>query len=204
MLTRRTFLTAAILAAALVAAGPGSRAFAQADNAARAASFVNQAGGEIVRIVNSSEPTTQKRARMQQIVDRDADVEGVARFCLGRFWRTASPPQQQEYIRLFHTVLMNNLTSKIGEYQGVQFQVDRTFPREDAIVVQTTIVRPNNAPSNVQWVISFASGAPKIVDMLTEGVSLRLTQRQDYASYLAQNGNNVQALIEAMRRQVGA
>ncbi len=29
------------------------------------------------------------------------------------------------------------------------------------------------------------SGSPKIVDVIAEGTSLRLTQRSDYASYLA-------------------
>jgi phospholipid transport system substrate-binding protein len=38
--------------------------------------------------------------------------------------------------------------------------------------------------------------------MLAEGTSLRLTQRDDYYSYLARNNNSVQALIDAMRRQV--
>ena len=54
----------------------------------------------------------------------------------------------------------------------------------------------------MQWKISDSSGSPKVVDIIAEGVSLSLTQRSDYASYLAHNGNNVQALINALTRQV--
>jgi phospholipid transport system substrate-binding protein len=66
------------------------------------------------------------------------------------------------------------------------------------------INRPNQQPNNVQWVVSMASGRPQIVDVIAEGTSLRVTQRSDYASYLARNGNNVDALLTAMQRQVGA
>jgi phospholipid transport system substrate-binding protein len=37
--------------------------------------------------------------------------------------------------------------------------------------------------------------------VIAEGTSLRLTQRQDYASYLTRNNNNVDALINAMQQQ---
>ncbi len=68
--------------------------------------------------------------------------------------------------------------------------------------MNTTVERPNNPPTQVDWIISEASGNPKIVDVVAEGTSLRLTQRSDYASYLHQNNGSVAALIEAMRHQV--
>jgi phospholipid transport system substrate-binding protein len=55
----------------------------------------------------------------------------------------------------------------------------------------------------VQWVVDEVDGHPKIVDVVAEGTSLRLTQRSDYGSYLQQHGDSVDALIAAMRRQVG-
>ncbi len=63
---------------------------------------------------------------------------------------------------------------------------------------------PNSAPTNVRWVVSTATGTPKIVDVVAEGTSLRLTQRSDYASYMSRNGNNVDALLAAMKRQVAS
>ena len=122
-------------------------------------------------------------------------MDGVARFCLGRFWRNATPDQQKQYIALFHDVLLNNISGKLGEYQGVTFTMGRTQSREDTQVVSTTVERPNNPPTNVDWIISEASGSPKIVDVVAEGTSLRLTQRSDYAAYLARNNNNVAVLL---------
>ena len=56
----------------------------------------------------------------------------------------------------------------------------------------------------MQWVIGNPSGNPKIVDVIAEGTSLRLTQRSDYASYLTHNNDNIDALISAMQHQVAA
>jgi phospholipid transport system substrate-binding protein len=68
--------------------------------------------------------------------------------------------------------------------------------------VSTVVERPNNPPTNVDWVVSNPGSDPKIIDVVAEGTSLRLTQRQDYASYLSHNNNSIDALIDAMRQQV--
>ena len=41
---------------------------------------------------------------------------------------------------LFHDVLLNNITAKLGEYQGVRFEMGRTQTREDYDVVSTDVV----------------------------------------------------------------
>ena len=69
-------------------------------------------------------------------------------------------------------------------------------------MVSTTVVRPNNPPTAVDWIIANPTTSPKIIDVVAEGTSLRLTQRQDYASYLTHNNNNVDALIAAMKNQI--
>jgi phospholipid transport system substrate-binding protein len=151
--------------------------------------------------VNGNSPLKEKQSALEKIIDRDVDVVDVARFCLGRFWRTATPQQQDEYKVLFHKVLVTNITGKVGEYQGVVFAIGRPQPREDNISVGSIVTRPGNPPNKVDWLVSMSSGSPKIIDVVAEGTSLRLTQRSDYASYLARNNNNVQALIDAMRQQ---
>jgi phospholipid transport system substrate-binding protein len=200
MPNRRTFLvlTAASL---LPAAGRLARpALAQA--AGGASAFVKSIGDRLVAVVNGPGTNSEKRERLAQIVNSDVDVDGVARFCLGRFRRSASPEQQRSYMQLFHSVLVNNITAKVGEYQGVRFTMGRAQKRDENDVVSTIVERPNNPPTNVDWIISNASGSPKVVDVIAEGTSLRLTQRSDYASYLSHNNNSIDALINAMRQQV--
>jgi len=201
MPNRRTFLVltaASLLPAADRLARP---ALAQPVDG-RASAFVKHIGDKLVAVVNGPESEREKRTKLTAIIDTAVDVDGVARFCLGRFWRNASGEQQQRYTELFHQVLVNNITSKLGEYRGVRFTMGRAQQRDDNMVVSTVVERPNNPPTNVDWIISNFASDPKIIDVIAEGTSLRLTQRQDYASYLSHNNNNIDALINAMRQQV--
>ena len=194
MITRRNCLTLAALSALAPLA-------ARAQGTDKAAAFVKATGDKLVAVVNGPGSAASKRAQMTQIINSAVDVDGVGKFCLGRYWRQASPEQQKQYLSLFHEVLVTNITSKLGEYQGVTFTMGRTRQQDEEAVVSTTVVRPNNAPTAVDWVIANPTSEPKIIDVVAEGTSLRLTQRSDYASYLSRNGNNVGALIEAMRHQ---
>jgi phospholipid transport system substrate-binding protein len=201
MLQRRNFMV--VTAAWLLPASHWliSPADAQGAND-KASALIKSIGDQLVSVVNGPGGERDKRARLTEIIDSGVDVDGVARFCLGRFWRTASADQQHRYMELFHQVLVNNITSKIGDYRGVRFQMGRTQRRDDDAVVSTVVERPNNPPTSVDWIVSSPAGDPKIVDVVAEGTSLRLTQRQDYASYLSHNNNNIDALINAMRQQV--
>jgi phospholipid transport system substrate-binding protein len=200
MINRRTFLSfAAALGAAVSLPG-----VARAQATDRAAAFVKTTGDKLVAVVNGSDSASQKRTEMSQIINASVDVDGVGKFCLGRYWRQATEDQQKRYLELFHEVLITNITSKLGEYKGVKFTMGRSRMQDDEAVVSTTVDRPNSGPTAVDWIISNPNSSPKIIDVVAEGTSLRLTQRSDYASYLVHNNNNINALITAMQQQVTA
>ena len=200
MLTRRALLAAAT-AASFLGLVIGAMPSANAQSTDVATSFVDATGKALVAAVNGNGSNDQKKQALRTIIDRDVDVPEIARFCLGRFWRVATPQQQQDYVTLFHQVLVNNITGKIGDYKGVAFALGHSVPRGGDVAVGTVVTRPGNEPSRVDWLVTMASGAPKITDIIAEGTSLRLTQRDDYSAFLSRNNNNVQALIDAMRRQ---
>jgi phospholipid transport system substrate-binding protein len=196
--TRRQFGAGAAAVPLLVAvSGTAARA-----GVADPAAFVKQFADKLVAIVNGPGDTAAKRVALQPVIDQDVDVAEIARFCLARFWNTASPAQQQQYVRVFHQVLMNAISSHLGEYQGVSFSFGSTRPEGASAVVSTVVTRPNAPPANIGWVVSTASGAPKVVDVLAEGTSMRLEQRADYTSYLSRHNSDIDALIAALQRQV--
>jgi phospholipid transport system substrate-binding protein len=195
MPSRRFLLT---VSAAWLAIGRGAWGQSATD---RAAAFVTTTGDKLVGVVNGPGSPQQKRQALTQVIDQAVDVDGVARFCLGRFWRQASPEQQKRFMTIFHQVLVANVTAKLGEYQGVKFTTGRSEQDGENVKVDTTVVRPNSPPTNVQWVIANPASDPRIVDVIAEGTSMRLTQRSDYASYLTHNNNSLDALINAMQQQ---
>ena len=52
------------------------------------------------------------------------------------------------------------------------------------------------------WLVTTEGDRPRIGDVIADGMSLRLVQRNDYASYITRNGNDVGALIRALETQV--
>jgi phospholipid transport system substrate-binding protein len=209
LLTRRR-MGALAAAAVFVAFGVGwigAPAWAGATGSGAAGSgdataFFKQFADRLVAIVNGPGDTATKRQALQPVIDGDVDVAAIARFCLARFWNTATPAQQQTYVGLFHQVLLNNISGHLGEYQGVSYTMNGEHAEGGSDVVATVINRPNNPPANVSWVIGTASGSPKIIDVVAEGTSMRLQERADYTSYLERHGNSIDQLIAAMQRQL--
>ena len=197
MLYRRHCLTAGLI----IAGTSLSLHRAQAQAVEKASAFIQQTGDRLAGIVNGALGASEKRQALTQILEGAVDVDGIARFCLGRFWRTASPDQQTRFMTAFHEVLVTNISSKLGEYKGVRLSVQRGRQQDDAAIVTTVVERPNNPPTTVDWVVGAPATSPKIIDVIAEGTSLRLTQQQDYASYLTRNNNDVDALINAMKQQ---
>ena len=196
MLYRRHCIAAGLILAAGWPLRP-----ARAQVVERASAFVKQMGDRLTAVVNGPGGLAEKRRALAQILDGAVDVDGVAKFCLGRFWRTASAEQQARYLAAFRDVLTANISSRLGEYKGVRLTVVRGRPQEQDALVTTTVERPNSPPTAVDWLIGQPAANPKIIDVVAEGTSLRLTQRQDYAAFLSRNNNDVGALIAAIQQQ---
>jgi len=197
-LRRRAFALAMMGVAA--SGSFASSAFAQGQSAH---DFVQHFGTELVAVINSKDSVAQKKAALVPLIQENIDVDAIGRYCLGRYWKVATPEQRTEYLKLFQQVMLNAVSERmVGDYQGVSFTIGGTTKVEGDEVVDGTIIRPGNPPANVQLEISSASGTPKVVDLKGEGASLRLTQRGDYASFIAQHGGQVDALLKALQRQV--
>jgi phospholipid transport system substrate-binding protein len=196
---RRVFLAGA---ACVVLAGFGGMRPAIAQTGS-ADGFVKQFADRLVAVVNGPGSAAEKQQALAPLIDEYVDVAAIARFCLGRFWNSATPAQQAAYTNLFHQVLINNISGHLGEYKGVSYTMTETHAQGGDALVGTIIDRPNAPPANVQWVVRM-TGAPKVLDVVAEGTSLRLTQRQDYTSYLVRHGNSIDALIAALKRQLNS
>ncbi|NKC33351.1 MlaC/ttg2D family ABC transporter substrate-binding protein [Falsiroseomonas selenitidurans] len=199
---RRTLLLG-LAGLGLAGLGQGTPARAQQMDITRASGFIQSTGQELVAAINAAGPVAERRDRVGAILRRAVDVDGVGRFILGRWWRTASPAQHQEYLQLFQEVLIRNLSSRFGEYQGLTFTMGRSQARtEEDVLVNTVIERSGSPAFGLDWRVAEVDGQPKVVDVIAEGTSLRLTTRSEYSSVISRNGGNVQALLNAMRQQI--
>jgi phospholipid transport system substrate-binding protein len=197
MSPRRTLL-ALLPLIGLVAFSPPSRADAMTD----ARSLIQTTGTALLGTINNAGAPAQKQAQLQQVVADNVDVDGVAKFVLGRYWRVATPAQQQDYLQTFRQLLVYAVTGQASSFQGAQFKITAVDQRDAGTVVATEVMVPGKPPTTVQWVVQPVNGQPKIIDIIAEGTSMRLTERNDYAGVISQHGGQVQALIDAMHGQL--
>jgi phospholipid transport system substrate-binding protein len=181
-----------------------SRAGWAESDTAQAGAFIKSAGDELSAIAESQEPDGTRRNRVQRFIERTVDVDGVARFCLGRYWRAASTEQQHTYTQLFRGVLMNVVFNRITDYgkSDVRVVTGRPERRDEGIFVPTLVQRTSGEPAHVTWVVQTEGQAPRIVDLVVEGASLRLTVRSDYSAFLLKHNDDVGALLDALRQQL--
>lgn len=168
-----------------------------------AVAFIQRRGEQLLAIINGDGPTTQKQQQVARLLAETVDMDGVGRFVVGRYWRTASQQEQREFLKLFHDLLVETISVRFGELKGLKFQVTGPTRRdEESQGVATVIERPGQPPAAVEWRIAGQGSELKVIDLIAEGTSLRLTQRGEYTAVLQRNSGRFEALLGAMKRQL--
>jgi phospholipid transport system substrate-binding protein len=192
----RRFLSIGVIAIAfgLLAAAP--RANAAMDPGA----FVGNLGNEGIQTIGASQQ--QRVARFNQLFQADFDVNGIGRFAIGRYWQAFTPEQQQEFLRLFQATTVEAYADKLGQYGGAQFRVLGTQPAGDEVVVSSEVVRSNGQPVRMDWHLTDEGGQYKVTDVYVDQVSMKVTQRDEFAKIIQNNGGQPSALLAVLRQQL--
>ena len=123
----------------------------------------------------------------------------VGRFALGRYWRQASREQKNDYIKLFGQFVVQTYASKLGGYSGEALKILSETPLKNKIdvLVNTRIERPSGPPIKVAWRVRSRDKVRRIIDVMVEGVSMVITQREQFAAVVRQHG--LHGLLETLR-----
>lgn len=173
--------------------------------AADPAAVITSLGNEALRVLGKNVDPNLRVARFRELFRRDFDVPGIARFVLGRYWRLATPAQQQEYVTLFTDYIALVYANRLAEYAGESLRVTGSRPAPDGELVSTEIIRTTGEPpARVDWLLTPQNGTYKITDVIVDGVSMAVTQRSEFASVIQRHGGQVQGLITALQQKVGS
>ena len=199
MPTRRTVLSCLLLVAGLaiaVSAGPAVRAAESAD------ALIRNLGKEAIDTLTvKSLDDREREMRFRSILQRAFDMQLIARSTLGHYWRIATPEQRKEYVKLFEDFVVQAYAARFKEYSGESFKVGQTRPLNGReTLVNSQIVRPDQAPVVVQWRVRDGDGS-RIVDVIVEGISMLVTHRDEFAAVIQQHGGKVEGLLSDLRRK---
>ena len=173
-------------------------------NAQDARAFVGTLGQQAIQVLGPSVAPAQRLARFRELFHNDFDVPGIGQFVLGRYWRTATPEEQQEFLGLFQEYIVRAYSARLAEYAGEPFRVTGSRPNGDETVVNSQIIRSNGTPIAVDWYLIGAAGGYRITDVYVGGFSMKVTQRDEFGSIIQRNGGRVAALIAQLQQKLAA
>jgi phospholipid transport system substrate-binding protein len=203
MLSRRSLLgkTSALLVF-LVACAAGMPSNAVASGSADA--FIKKVGTEAINsLTGKTLSDDQRKARFREILNRTFKIELIARFTLGRYWRRATNSQRKEYVLLFEEFVVQAYAARFKDYSGETFNVGQVRDINDRDkLVHSNLVLTDGRKIPVHWRVR-GSDEYKIIDVLVEGVSMAITQRDEFAAIINQRGGKVEGLLRALRDKTG-
>lgn len=209
------FVLAVFLLAGLALPIAGGAAHANAGNApdpeaSEARAFVRSVADRGIAFLSDGALTQDEKSRQFRTLINDSfDMNTIARFALGRYWRQASAAQKKEYLELFRKMIVATYSDRFSDYSGQGFSIDgsREIGKRD-ILVSTSITPPQDAEDSQQisvgWRVRRQDDTYQIVDVIVEGVSMSVTHRSDFAAVIQRGGGNVRVLLDHLREKIDA
>ncbi|MDE2165126.1 MAG: ABC transporter substrate-binding protein [Alphaproteobacteria bacterium] len=196
---RKLWLIAGLSLAALIVTSGASRA-----EGTGASSFMAKLGDQVVHLIgDQKQPAVERKQQFAQLVNQSFDVDGISRFVLGRYWRTASASERQEFEQVFDRYMIDVYWGHFNQYTGQRFVVTQNRSVGDGTTLVTSqIIQPSGRqPVDVVWRVTQQGSQYRITDVSIEGVSELVTYRQEFSSVISQNGGNISSLIAQLKQK---
>ena len=189
----RGLLVPAVFAALL---GASDASAAAADDAAR---FIDRLGSETIQTLQAADLTrAQRESRFRGLLAEGFDLAFIGRFALGKYWRMATPEQQDVYLALFGEYLLQTYAARLEGYAGESMTVLGARQANDKdVVVRMAITRPSGPAIIADWRVRATANGYRIIDVAVEGISLAITYRSEFAAVVQRHG--IDGLLAALR-----
>tara|TARA_B100001057_G_scaffold243697_1_gene244042 strand:- start:390 stop:980 length:591 start_codon:yes stop_codon:yes gene_type:complete len=147
--------------------------------------------------------TKQNKIEKLKLIAKDTvDIRGIGFYTLGAKRKTLTDQEKKEYLRLFEKYFLKSFSSRLAEYTNPEIDVtNKEKLNENYTIVNSVLKATNERPEiNIDWRIYTKSpDNPLIRDLIIEGLSLARTQKEEFASVLSSNNNNIEFLFKVLR-----
>ena len=186
-------LRRALLSIALVA--PAVPAWA-ADGPA--ASLIEKTAAQVIELITTNPPGPARESGIRQVLLSAFDLNYMGQQALGKYWASTTPDQQQRYLKAAVGAEAHAYAERFGQYGGQTLTLGKVSQRGNVTVVDSKLNQSNGQPIAIQWEVRDTGQGPRITDVKIEGVSMVITRRTDFTSYIQNNGGKVEALIQEL------
>ena len=153
-------------------------------------------------ILNNAISDKDKREQLEKLALNAVDVAGLAKYTLGQERKNLSDKQISEFVSTFKVFFSKNLSNKLKDYSDQEVKVTGSKKISDNyVLVNSKIVSLKDKQEiAVNWRVFLVDGNLIIRDLVVEGLSLARTQREEFASIIA--NKKFEGLIQSLNEYI--
>ena len=163
--------------------------------------FVQSTVNRASQILTKNISQEEKINELKIIAKETVDIKGVGFYSLGSARKSLNDDQKKEYLRLFENYFLKSFSSRLSEYTNPEIDVlSKEVLSESYTIVNSVLKGTSERPEvKIDWrVYTKNPGSPLIRDLIIEGLSLARTQKEEFASILSSNNNDINALFKTL------
>ncbi len=126
------------------------------------------------------------------------NFQRMTQLTAGRYWREATPEQQQALTNEFRTLLVYTYAGAVAQIrnQTLEFKPMRATPDDTEVEVRTAVIQSRGEPIQLNYRLEKGPNGWKIVDVNILGAWLVQTYRNSFAAEIQKGG--IVGLIKAL------
>ena len=160
--------------------------------------LVNEA---ISKLSNKDLDKNQKADFIEQLALEYVDINALGLYTLGELRKSSDKNDINNYQESFEKYFLKSLTSRLSDYSSSKFEVvDQEKKSSKYTIVSSKVTPIDGSPEiKIDWrVYTKNPEKPLIRDLIVEGLSLARTQKEEFASILSSNDNDIKVLISKL------
>jgi phospholipid transport system substrate-binding protein len=168
-----------------------------------AAALIEKASSEVIALIKAK-TGREREAGIRAILVAYFDLPFMAQSALGTHWAATPPQERERFLKAVVSAEARAYSERFGQYGGQTLAIGRVSTRPNGVtVVDSKLSQTNGPPITIQWEVRDAGRGLRITDVKIEGVSMVMTRRSDFNSYIQGHGGKVAPLIEELERRAG-
>ena len=164
--------------------------------------FVEELVDDAIKTLsNKSISKADKNKKIEEIALANVDIDALGMYTLGDVRKTLDENNLKKYKTLFEKYFLKSLTSRLTDYSSQKFEVISADQKSDNYnIVSSRIVESASQPEiKIDWrIYTKDPSKPLIRDLIVEGLSLAKTQKEEFASILNSNNNDINILFSKL------
>ena len=165
--------------------------------------FVDELVNDVVSVLSETGISVKdKNRKIEEIAKENVDIPALGLYTLGSLRKTLDSKKLNEYNDLFSKYFLKSLTSRLTDYSSQKFEIiDEEQKSANYTIVNSKIAPSDKNPEiKISWRIYTKNpDKPLIRDLIVEGLSLAKTQKEEFASILNSNNNDINALLNKLK-----